>query len=187
MTQHAVGQYHATMSTGGRNRHYELFKCGLQRVMVATSAFGLGIDIPDIREVIIFGLPKTGSEFVQLSGCGGRDLSNSCLVRLIVRDADMKECDRGLQKLVAGNLCLRYTIIRNILESDEIIETRDLCCSVCNGTTRPRIFYAEMTPSSSLSVVSVPVRTRRVLAAQKESLRRALVQFKQSIKGSGLV
>ena len=56
---------------------------------------------------------------------------------------------------------------------------------MCNGTNRPRIFYPEMTPSSSLLVVSVPVRTRQVIAAQKETLRRAFVQFKQSIKGSG--
>ena len=72
MTQHAVGRYHATMTAGGRTRHYELFKCGLQRVMVATSAFGLGIYIPNIKEVIIFHLPKAGSEFVQMSGRRGK-------------------------------------------------------------------------------------------------------------------
>ena len=166
VTQHAVGQYNATMTTVGRSRHYQLSS-------VACSVFGLGVDIPDIKGS---NYTRSSKKRVRLSGRRGRDLSNCCLVRFTVRAADVKECDRGLQKLVAANFCLQHIIIRNILESDEKIKMHDLCDSVCNGTTRPRIYYPEMTPSS-LPAVSVPVRTRRVLVVQKESLRRALVQY----------
>ena len=37
-------------------------------MLVATSAFGLGVDISDISEVILFGVPDKGSELVQLAG-----------------------------------------------------------------------------------------------------------------------
>jgi hypothetical protein len=43
------------MTLEDRTRHYKEFKLGKQRVMVATSAFGLGVDIDDIDEVIVFG------------------------------------------------------------------------------------------------------------------------------------
>ena len=61
------------MTLEGRSQHYGEFKRGKQRVVVATSAFGLGVDIDDISEVILFGLPDSGSELVQLAGRGERD------------------------------------------------------------------------------------------------------------------
>ena len=71
-TKGYVGQYHVTMTLQGRSQHYRDFKSGRQRVMVATSAFGLGIDINDITEVILFSAPNKGSGLVQLAGRGGR-------------------------------------------------------------------------------------------------------------------
>ena len=41
--------------------------------MIATSAFGLGVDIPDIRRIIHWGLPSTKEEYVQETGRAGRD------------------------------------------------------------------------------------------------------------------
>ena len=52
------------MTEEARSRHYELYKDGLERVMVATSAFDLGVDIADITEVVLFGLPTKGSELI---------------------------------------------------------------------------------------------------------------------------
>ena len=137
------------MTEEARSRHYELYKDGLERVMVATSAFGLGVDIADITEVVLFGLPTKGSELVQLAGRGGRDPSLSCLVRFVIRDFDIKEHDEGLMKLVSGTSCIRHIILRDILQSDETIEVNDLCCSVCNGCIRPSLFVPEVRFSTS--------------------------------------
>ena len=49
------------------------FKSGKIRVMVATSAFGLGIDVPNVRLVIHAGLPFSMDEYVQECGRAGRD------------------------------------------------------------------------------------------------------------------
>ena len=43
------------------------------RLVIATSAFGLGIDISDIRRVIHWGLPSSIEEYVQEAGRAGRD------------------------------------------------------------------------------------------------------------------
>ena len=43
------------------------------RLIIATSAFGLGIDIPDVRQIVHWGLTSTVEEYVQETGRAGRD------------------------------------------------------------------------------------------------------------------
>ena len=43
------------------------------RIVIATTAFGMGLDIPDIRQIIHVGLPSEIEMYVQESGRGGRD------------------------------------------------------------------------------------------------------------------
>lgn len=180
VTRGAIGQYHATMTDKGRTQHYEYFKNGRGKVMVATSAFGLGVDIPDIKEVVIYGTPHTGSEFAQLSGRGGRDPTMTCFVSLVDRDGDINDCDEGMQKLISATSCLRQTLVRDVLQSDERIEGNNLCCSVCNSVVRPRIFVPTFTPPVPVPTGVGPVRTKRVRADHKAHLRQALLRFRHT-------
>jgi superfamily II DNA helicase RecQ len=68
-----VEAYHAGMTTTDRNRAHTLFLTGQSSVIVATAAFGMGIDKPDIRRIIHFGCPKTMEEYYQQVGRAGRD------------------------------------------------------------------------------------------------------------------
>ncbi len=43
------------------------------RLVIATTAFGLGIDCPDIRTIIHWGMPSSVEEYVQETGRSGRD------------------------------------------------------------------------------------------------------------------
>ncbi len=69
----AARAYHAGMDAGDRDRVQEAFMRGECDVIVATIAFGMGIDKADIRSVIHFNLPKTLENYQQEIGRAGRD------------------------------------------------------------------------------------------------------------------
>lgn len=65
--------YHAGMDTASRTRNQDRFIAGEGVVMVATVAFGMGIDKPDIRYVCHMSLPSTLEAYYQETGRAGRD------------------------------------------------------------------------------------------------------------------
>jgi ATP-dependent DNA helicase RecQ len=69
----SAGLYHGKLSAGDRHAAQEAFMGGALRVMVATNAFGLGIDKPDIRFVVHYQLPPTLEAYYQEAGRAGRD------------------------------------------------------------------------------------------------------------------
>ena len=65
--------YHGRLPAAERRRSQEEFMAGTMRLMVATNAFGMGIDKPDIRFVIHHQLPGSLEAYYQESGRAGRD------------------------------------------------------------------------------------------------------------------
>jgi ATP-dependent DNA helicase RecQ len=65
--------YHGGMATGARERLHEEFLADKIEIMVATSAFGMGIDKPNIRWVAHVALPDSPDSYLQEIGRAGRD------------------------------------------------------------------------------------------------------------------
>lgn len=65
--------FHGTMSTDEKIEVIKKFKTGELQLVFATSAFGMGIDIPDIRGVIHYLLPESIEQYYQQIGRAGRD------------------------------------------------------------------------------------------------------------------
>jgi ATP-dependent DNA helicase RecQ len=65
--------YHAGMEKAERSAVQEAFLRGEARVVVATTAFGMGIDKPDIRLVLLYNPPGSLEDYVQMVGRAGRD------------------------------------------------------------------------------------------------------------------
>ncbi len=69
-----VHRYHGRMTAAERNAQQARYmRRGYRSVMVATSAFGLGIDKPDIRYILHYQSPASLEQYVQEAGRGGRD------------------------------------------------------------------------------------------------------------------
>ena len=92
-TYYHAGLEHATKDERQRNWHDDHF-----RVMVATNAFGMGIDKPDVRLVIHIDCPDSLEAYFQEAGRAGRDGRKSYAV-LLYNDGD----ERKLKKRIADN------------------------------------------------------------------------------------
>jgi ATP-dependent DNA helicase RecQ len=93
---YAAAHYHGGMAAGTRTKRHEEFLAGRVPVMVATSAFGMGIDKPDIRWIVHVALPDSPDSYLQEVGRAGRDGAPARAV-LLYRAEDV-----GLQRYFTG-------------------------------------------------------------------------------------
>ena len=77
--------YHAGLTPEDKEERQDRWKSDRVRVMVATNAFGMGIDKPDVRLVVHFDLPSSLEEYYQEAGRGGRDGRESLAVIIASR------------------------------------------------------------------------------------------------------
>jgi ATP-dependent DNA helicase RecQ len=75
LQSHGFGaeHYHAGLESGERTRIQDDFISGRTQTVVATTAFGMGIDKPDVRLVCLVNYPSSLEEYVQMVGRAGRD------------------------------------------------------------------------------------------------------------------
>ena len=69
----SVARYHGKLGSRERKRNQDRFMAGELQVIVATNAFGMGIDKPDIRFVVHYNLPGSLESYYQEAGRAGRD------------------------------------------------------------------------------------------------------------------
>lgn len=69
----SVDSYHAGMSAAERKRIQLAFMTGRLRIVVATVAFGMGLNKSDVRAIIHYNVPKSFESYVQEIGRAGRD------------------------------------------------------------------------------------------------------------------
>lgn len=102
-----VNFYHAGLSSASRNQIQKDYHLGKTRILIATNAFGMGIDEPDVRLVVHYQMPATIDALYQEMGRAGRDGKDSTCLLLYSKK------DKGLQSFFIQNSKVNQEIKNN--------------------------------------------------------------------------
>jgi ATP-dependent DNA helicase RecQ len=187
LTDRPIFAYHAGMDPAARTANQERFMQTPRSIAVATNAFGMGINKPDIRWVVHYNLPGTLEAYYQEAGRAGRDGRQArCTILFNYQDRYTQEFfidnmgeenpgaadesvirerqEHARQKLdliiryAQTHRCRRQQILDYFGDESEVV---DCACDICRREREPEVEETDATPVSDECVLLV----RQLLSA----------------------
>ena len=157
---------------------------GAVRIVVATVAFGLGLDSPNVRHIVHWGPPEDLESYVQESGRGGRDNEHSiATLYYSKKDISASSHTTDTMKRYCENMseCRRTLLMRQFTE--EAIELpccTHLCCDVCSSVCmceecNPDICpHNQLTDSDTVCITSTVTDSQFEIAPVSKTIEKTL-------------
>lgn len=123
----SIGLYHGQLEATTKEEMQRLFMEEKVKIMVATNAFGMGINKPNIRHVINYSIPLTMEDLSQQSGRCSRDGEEGMCI-LLFNEEDIKTCEYFIKKTKCESSELQKELIKD--------KYRQLKCVIDYATTK---------------------------------------------------
>ncbi len=148
-------RYHGKLGPAARQAAQEAFMRGEARIMVATNAFGLGIDKPDIRFVLHYQMPPGLDAYYQESGRAGRDGQEAVCTLLFLRS------DKAVQQFFMSG---RYPGADDVQALYRALQQDPPDVPRIEGWPLPAIQQSLGRPLNKLKVAASLLRRQRIAA-----------------------
>ena len=194
------GHYHAGRTKLARQRAQTSFGAGRTRVLVATNAFGMGIDYPDVRLIVHFQAPGSLEAYYQEAGRAGRDGDPSVCVMFfgagdMMTQRRLQGAGKGevsllgqealaqVERYSSNGLCRQVTLCQHFTDRDD----HALCgqCDVCMGTAAETSSRHEVVFERQAKV-ALPAEARTLIVEAVGELRKPVgkTNLARALRGS---